>query len=242
LLTWYPYLRGIFDVNMPLLYGEGEKAFTRLQEEILKENDDQSVFAWSPVSADTSSNILNYVDVRELRQQSCIPIFAKHPRNFAQAKDIYAQDPLGEPPTITNKGVRIDLPILGMESVDVRAKTHYFLAVLYCGYFNDKGKHPAIILRRFVSESGSYTYMRYNYTGIFAVAHDEVRSSDIRQVYLRKRRLTGPGREHLQYETSSMAKLYERVVSTEPRVYQLKDDNETRRAQYQALQIQLELS
>ncbi|KAH7303352.1 heterokaryon incompatibility protein-domain-containing protein [Stachybotrys elegans] len=38
-------LLGIFDVNMPLLYGEGDRAFTRLQEEILKESEDQSIFA-----------------------------------------------------------------------------------------------------------------------------------------------------------------------------------------------------
>jgi hypothetical protein len=37
---------GIFDVNMPLLYGEGPKAFQRLQEEILKISDDQSILAW----------------------------------------------------------------------------------------------------------------------------------------------------------------------------------------------------
>jgi hypothetical protein len=36
-------LMGIFDVSMPLLYGEGEKAFIRLQEEIIKENDDHSL-------------------------------------------------------------------------------------------------------------------------------------------------------------------------------------------------------
>ncbi|KUJ14849.1 HET-domain-containing protein, partial [Mollisia scopiformis] len=39
-------LLGIFDVNMPLLYGEGEKAFFRLQEEIIKSSSDQSLFAW----------------------------------------------------------------------------------------------------------------------------------------------------------------------------------------------------
>jgi hypothetical protein len=33
-------LLGIFDVNMPLLYGEGEKAFTRLQEAILRNASD----------------------------------------------------------------------------------------------------------------------------------------------------------------------------------------------------------
>ncbi|KAH8790717.1 heterokaryon incompatibility protein-domain-containing protein [Hyaloscypha finlandica] len=41
-------LLGIFDVNMPLLYGEGNKAFTRLQEEIIKNNSDLSIFGWSP--------------------------------------------------------------------------------------------------------------------------------------------------------------------------------------------------
>lgn len=39
-------LLGIFDVNMPLLYGEGKKAFLRLQEEILKVSNDQTLFAW----------------------------------------------------------------------------------------------------------------------------------------------------------------------------------------------------
>ncbi|KAJ4358685.1 uncharacterized protein N0V89_003269 [Didymosphaeria variabile] len=40
-------LMGIFDVNMPLLYGEGKKAFIRLQEEIIKQNPDLSIFAWT---------------------------------------------------------------------------------------------------------------------------------------------------------------------------------------------------
>ena len=39
------YLMGLFDVNMPLLYGEGGKAFLRLQQEILKQSDDDSLFA-----------------------------------------------------------------------------------------------------------------------------------------------------------------------------------------------------
>ena len=39
-------LLGLFDVNMPLLYGEGRKAFYRLQLEIIKQSDDESIFAW----------------------------------------------------------------------------------------------------------------------------------------------------------------------------------------------------
>ncbi len=36
-------LLGIFGVNMPLLYGEGPKAFLRLQHEIIKNLDDDSI-------------------------------------------------------------------------------------------------------------------------------------------------------------------------------------------------------
>lgn len=39
-------LMGMFDVNMPMMYGEGKKAFIRLQEEILKQTQDDSLFAW----------------------------------------------------------------------------------------------------------------------------------------------------------------------------------------------------
>ncbi|KAJ8119516.1 hypothetical protein O1611_g10596 [Lasiodiplodia mahajangana] len=39
-------LLGIFNIYMPLIYGEGERAFTRLQEEIIKDKHDLSIFAW----------------------------------------------------------------------------------------------------------------------------------------------------------------------------------------------------
>lgn len=43
-------LLGIFDVNMPLLYGEGKKAFQRLQEEIIRTSRsvDHSILYWKP--------------------------------------------------------------------------------------------------------------------------------------------------------------------------------------------------
>ncbi len=39
-------LFGIFDVNFPLVYGEAEKAFQRLQEEIIRSKADLSILAW----------------------------------------------------------------------------------------------------------------------------------------------------------------------------------------------------
>lgn len=44
-------LLGIFDVNMPLLYGERDQAFLRLQEEIMKKNDDPTILAWWGIAA-----------------------------------------------------------------------------------------------------------------------------------------------------------------------------------------------
>lgn len=40
-------LLGIFDIAMPLLYGEGSKAFVRLQEEISRVYPDHTLFCWS---------------------------------------------------------------------------------------------------------------------------------------------------------------------------------------------------
>ena len=42
-------LLGLFDVSMPLLYGEGrQKAFRRLQQHIIEMIDDQTILAWDP--------------------------------------------------------------------------------------------------------------------------------------------------------------------------------------------------
>ena len=42
-------LLGLFNVHMPLIYGEGDQAFQRLQEEIVKRHNDITVFAWDPL-------------------------------------------------------------------------------------------------------------------------------------------------------------------------------------------------
>lgn len=49
-------LMGIFDVNMPLLYGEGAKAFVRLQEEISRRNLDLSLLAWAASSSNNNDD------------------------------------------------------------------------------------------------------------------------------------------------------------------------------------------
>ena len=69
-------LLGIFDVNMPLLYGEGErKAFFRLQEEIVKTSRDDSLFAWG-------------VTLDGLQQLDEVGLLAQSPRDFASCSNV----------------------------------------------------------------------------------------------------------------------------------------------------------
>lgn len=51
-------LLGLFDINMPTLYGEGPRAFERLQQEILRQSEDFSMLAWSPCVNSPTTNVL----------------------------------------------------------------------------------------------------------------------------------------------------------------------------------------
>ena len=44
-------LMGLLDANMLMLCGEGKKAFHRLQLEIIRTSNDQSIFAWGQKQA-----------------------------------------------------------------------------------------------------------------------------------------------------------------------------------------------
>ncbi|KAI0702584.1 heterokaryon incompatibility protein-domain-containing protein [Earliella scabrosa] len=70
-------LLGIFDINMPTLYGEGRKAFRRLQEEIMKQSSDTTLFAWGRSSTVT----------RETAAPA--PLFATGPSDFRHSHHIY---------------------------------------------------------------------------------------------------------------------------------------------------------
>ena len=91
-------LLGIFNVNMSLMYGEGEKAFIRLQEEIIKESADHSVFAWEPVDKTSTARR---------------GIFARSPEEFAGSAAVTSlRDYFSESFSLTNQGLRMKMPFL----------------------------------------------------------------------------------------------------------------------------------
>lgn len=126
-------LLGIFGINMPLLYGEGTKAFIRLQEEIVKESDDQSIFAW--VSEDNnywdSTDEYLFPGSTQWLRKRIQGLFARSPAEFASSGNIVPLSTweTGEPYTMTNKGLRLSIPL-----VPSPLYPNEYLGVLACGY------------------------------------------------------------------------------------------------------------
>lgn len=88
---------GIFELNMPLLYGEGPKAFTRLQEEIMKVSDDHSLFCWTWDRSNNRGGFLSEVPSEFMYAGRFVP---------------KQEDKRPAPYTFTNAGLSIRLPIL----------------------------------------------------------------------------------------------------------------------------------
>ncbi|KAK2010028.1 ankyrin [Colletotrichum eremochloae] len=138
-------MMGLFNVNMPLLYGEGERSFLRLQEEILKETDDQSLFLWG-LSSGGSPN-----------SDDLFGLLAKSPKAFSQVAVGHVR-PLpppesyeSSPASVTNQGLRTTMLL-----IPVRPDTDEYYAVLDCLVSDSTSSSmylsPRIILRRLWSD------------------------------------------------------------------------------------------
>jgi hypothetical protein len=101
-------LLGIFNANIPLLYGEGDKAFRRLQEEIIKQTNDQSLFAWGykpypdPENATEPSRPSSYLAISPVDFKYCNNMVTYNTRRQARSRTF----------EVTKKGLCIDVDIL----------------------------------------------------------------------------------------------------------------------------------
>jgi hypothetical protein len=113
---------GIFDINMPLLYGEGQKAFYRLQMEIMDQLDDESLFAWQddPSTAESATHGL----------------LAKSPSKFAACGNVVAtQTPsrMESPPIrMTSRGAEVFSELSETYSITAEGQP-IFVYTLGCG-------------------------------------------------------------------------------------------------------------
>ncbi|KAK3620956.1 hypothetical protein LTR56_023092 [Elasticomyces elasticus] len=130
-------LLGIFDVSIPMLYGEGSKAFARLQEEIIRTSNDHSIFAWgfSDKFAGNPSQLL-----------------ADSPADFVGCHNLVTWGRPGQY-DLTNRGLRIELEVIQSERplqapMSGVHDPHEYFGVLHCRYEDELGGTLGLRLQR----------------------------------------------------------------------------------------------
>ncbi|EJT73101.1 hypothetical protein GGTG_09951 [Gaeumannomyces tritici R3-111a-1] len=148
-------LMGIFGVNMPLLYGEGDRAFIRLQEEILKVSDDTSIFAWEQDDGAPGAPLEGEALYSHDRLSG---LLASSPEAFANVEGIRG---LPRPPTLksmpctmTNQGLHLSMYLQPMPpGPSGHSDSELYIAFLDC-YVLQRGEHvyPTLVLRKLQSD------------------------------------------------------------------------------------------
>ena len=122
-------LLGIFNVNISLVYGERDKAFLRLQQEIMRDCNDQSIFAWKDSS---------------LQSEKHLGLLARSPSQFQDSGNLQSLRFWARhgPFEFTNNGLRIELWLIPTEDEKI------FLASLPCSVGPTHHRSPAIYVKR----------------------------------------------------------------------------------------------
>lgn len=156
-------LMGLVDVNMPLLYGEGEKAFIRLQSEIVKRTNEHSFLCWENsgdrfgVEGPFCASILGFKDCNQVRNMDNSQRAGSH--------------------SVTNKGLEIRLPCKRDSS-----NNGEIVAILNCEF---RGNRIAIRLR----DEGEGLHSRVKYGGFETIDDAGIKKAVLKNlVIIGKRR------------------------------------------------------
>jgi hypothetical protein len=215
-------LMGIFGVNMPLLYGEGPNAFIRLQEEIMKNSDDQSIFAWKP-------------RVEPSTEPRTCSILASTPDDFSEARSI---SPIPNklatiPYNMTNQGLQINLPLVPVNDKDLPDSHKFYVGILTCQDENDLSKWLGISLMG-TANTNVLVRLVGPSLGLLRLTPAQVSQGQVQTVYILKDETKAS--IAIDYKTcwvkSDSAKdLGYRVTSTRPRSWQWNKESQVMRIQ-----------
>ncbi|KAH0434875.1 het domain-containing protein [Colletotrichum camelliae] len=145
---------GLFDINMPLLYGEGMKAFTRLQEEIVKSDNDHTIFCWEWVYPTTPTNWSSFL--------APSPLAFRDSHRFRRLVETGSLSMY----QMTNAGLSIKLPVLrtGLEcyivGLDVENSEGAQAWIQVIGYDNGQTIQGAVIDNSGLGEAKICTFDR----------------------------------------------------------------------------------
>ena len=132
-------LLGIFGVQLPLLYGEREQAFTRLQQEISQKGNDMSLFAWI---ASPWDDVIRGGGFNTLSGgQEYAGLLASDPSQFSiGAEVVQIHDPVLPPPswTLTNAGLEMTA------SLDHPAATKYTILTRDDNNNTSRNRHHSV--------------------------------------------------------------------------------------------------
>jgi hypothetical protein len=153
-------LLGIFGVHMSLLYGEGKRAFIRLQEEILKTSEDYTIFSWSAVPggaglvppnglpaqigllADDPGRFRTGFGSRRYSNVITTPRYLLRRPGDSPITSLLGLDSDDSPPSLTGRGLRICLPLSEMPDT-----SDMYFACLRCQLTEPKS-YLCIVLKR----------------------------------------------------------------------------------------------
>lgn len=149
-------LLGLFDVHLPPLYGEGSKAFLRLQLEILRTSDDESLFAWREyvpygmASGMLATSVTAFQASGHIRQLN-------HPKALTTVRDGYSPP---SPYQMANQGLYMDVIMKSPPEKMPPYLENTKIAVIRCTSAASELKDTAIAI--FLHQIGPDQYMRIN--------------------------------------------------------------------------------
>jgi hypothetical protein len=149
-------LMGLFDVNIPLLYGEGTKAFSRLQEAILRGSDDHSILAFRAIPPQLSDG-WSLSGVAPHRAS----VLAPDPAHFQDAiQREWAVTERRKKISFVDGELTLDLYIcpLRPSRTSLELFANKYIGILDCVIGQDYLARPAILLAR--THGGEQTYNR----------------------------------------------------------------------------------
>jgi heterokaryon incompatibility protein (HET) len=125
-------LLGLFDIHMPLLYGEGRKSFQRFQKELFRHYDDLSIFIWAPPKDPVSSPVLasspDFFSPSQFstgdKSKGLLPILRSLYSNPWGSSKAHPDRSLTPPPRMTSRELHIHLPLIKIAG---RTVLHTFL-------------------------------------------------------------------------------------------------------------------
>jgi hypothetical protein len=185
-------LLGIFGISMPLLYGEGRRAFLRLQEEILRHTEDYSLLLWTDNDSagpqQCSAGVLAlfpdmfpregpYASSQKLWGYRNIKSVFVHRDNSSEALvPSYAYTHC-EPPQMTSRGMRIHMFVRKVPSTE-----NSNLLLLWTGCTHEQD-YLCIMLERDENRT-VLTYRRSNNCTISLLNATDFDSFEISELYL----------------------------------------------------------